>query len=251
MGTQESEATLRQQIAETGGSQSLEQPTGGATSAGTVPAPPAPATVPPVGVSKALLEEILEETANREVPTEEEHLRRLELLGTCITKGLTKAVGRILNYGGKPENYLYFEAPLVFAIAKEARCQFGIKRLGNGKGYDRWKEDGVDVFYAEGWAQCPMIDASIGTGEHEAGVGNLVTSEDKFMKGTLKSAGEWGHRSNLMRKTQTQAMRKACVKILGLDGITQRTLEILLKVRSEKLGKNIQMPHITTIGYGG
>lgn len=244
-GEKESEATLKAQIAETGGSQSLEPSTGGAapgagSSAPLSPAPPAPSVGVPENL-RGLVEEILEETAEREVPTQEEHQRRINILSHFIREGMGKAAGKIINYGGKPDNYLYFEAPRVFAIAKEARCDYGVRRVGkNDRGYDSWTEDGVKIFYAEGWAQCPMLDASIGT-PPGAGVGGLVTSEDKFMKGTLKSAGKWGHESNLMRKVQTQVMRKACVKLLGLDGITETVLKAIMKDK---------MPPITVVKFG-
>lgn len=245
MGTQESEATLRQQVEETGGSQGLEQPTGGAAPPAGVPAPLTTAgPAPSVGVpenTKALLEEIIEEASAREVPTAEEHERRLKLLSDCIRKGMGKAVGKIINYGGKPESYLYFEAPLVFAIAKEARCDYAPLRLPNGKGFDRENIDGTVVYYAEAFATCPMLGTSIGM-PPGAGVGMMVSSEDKFLLGSAKSAGKWGHERNMMLKAQTQAMRKACVKLLGLDGITEAVLK---KIMGER------MPHITVVKFGG
>jgi hypothetical protein len=226
-GTEESRETLQQQIEET------PAPAVPAATESGPPSPPAPAATGQVPENlRSIVEEIIEEAATREVPSAEEHTRRLTMLGECIRKGMAKSSGKIIRYGPEKDRngnqpYLYFEAPRVFAIAKEARCDYGVVRIPKtGRGYDHWIEDGTDIFYAEAFATCAMLGSSIGT--TGAGVATFVTSEDKFMKGSAKSAGKWGHRRNLMLKAQTQAMRKACVKLLGLDGITEAVLTAVL-----------------------
>lgn len=263
--TKESEETLRRQVEETvpaglkqekptspgtggpGGSEGLPP-----TSLATAPAVPGPI---PENL-RALVEEILEEATTREVPSWDEQQKRLSLIGSCIKRGLEKSNGKIINYGNKPDNYLYLEANVVFSIARQARCEWGPLRLGNGKGYEREVVEGeveieeagqkkkgrgpVTIYYTEAFATCPILGTSVGL-PPGAGVGVFVTSEDKFLKGTKKSAGTWGHERNMMQTSQTRSMRKALVKILGLDALTE-------KVLSEILGRK---PVITPVTFGG
>ncbi len=152
----------------------------------------------------------------------ETYRQAIQIANQILKYAFHQKIGKALRFG----KTVYLDANMVFSIAKNVpTLKWGLDK-DQKSGMAFWKEyddDGVLTFYAQAWAEFNMA------GVRAEGIVGSASTDDPFFKKLLDKKPDLKHRvwQNLIAKAQTQAQRRAIVRVLGLAGIDEAKLKAL------------------------